>query len=185
MGGLIIRESPDQGTGWVRIPARPPYRELRWSLSLVLQTSTVEFDSQPRYQFGSVAQTGERRPFKSADDSSILSAPTTGLSSNRKRYRFPKPAITVRVRAGPPVTGASSNGQGLGLLNREWQFKSARAYHYLPAADEICDHSIPKRFRYLRRRSASFVVALRPREALNSSRPASESDRHCRHTSIT
>jgi len=55
----------------------------------------------------------------------------------------------------------------------------------LPAADEICDHSIPKRFRYLRRRSASFVVALRPREALNSSRPASESDRHCRHTSIT
>jgi hypothetical protein len=27
--------------------------------------------------------------------------------------------------------GASSNGQGLGLLNREWQFESARAYHYL------------------------------------------------------
>jgi hypothetical protein len=28
--------------------------------------------------------------------------------------------------------GASSNGEGLGLLNREWQFESARAYHLVP-----------------------------------------------------
>jgi hypothetical protein len=27
--------------------------------------------------------------------------------------------------------GASSNGKGLGLLNREWQFESARAYQYV------------------------------------------------------
>ena len=53
------------------------------------------------------------------------------------------------------------------------------------APDEICAHSIPKRFKYLRRRSASFVVALRPRDALNNSRPASESVLHCRHTSMT
>ena len=43
--------------------------------------------------------------------------------------------------------GASSNGQGLGLLNREWQFESARAHHYSRAVEDICDHSIPKRFR--------------------------------------
>src|SRR5262245_474300 len=30
---------------------------------------------------------------------------------------------------------------------------------------EICDHSIPKRFKYFRNRSASFVLAFRPREA--------------------
>jgi hypothetical protein len=53
------------------------------------------------------------------------------------------------------------------------------------AAGEICDHSIPKRFKYLRKRSASFVVALRPRDALNNNRPASESVLHCRHTSMT
>ena len=53
------------------------------------------------------------------------------------------------------------------------------------AGDEICDHSIPKRFKYLRKRSASFVVALRPRDALNNSRPASESVLHCLHTLMT
>jgi hypothetical protein len=47
---------------------------------------------------------------------------------------------------------------------------------------EICDHSIPNRFRYFRNRSASFVLEFRPREALNSCRPASERDLHLRHT---
>ena len=34
--------------------------------------------------------------------------------------------MTGKSRGGA-ATGASSNGQGPGLLNREWQFESARA----------------------------------------------------------
>jgi hypothetical protein len=47
-------------------------------------------------------------------------------------------------------------------------------------SETICDHSIPNRFKYFLNLSASFVIALRPRETLKSLRPASESERESR-----
>ena len=139
---------------------------------------------------------------QSADGSSILLAgamcPVRPMDQDRtlRTFRF-----GFESRAGYQVVKWWPSGKGTSLSMRiRWVrlpstspiidrrqmaivIRPARVYCEVPnsAEEEICDHSIPKRFRYLRKRSASFVLALRPRDALNNSRPASESDLHSAH----
>ncbi len=107
----------------------------------------------------------------------MVSPPRRPRSPTGRGNRLKIGEVWVRIPAGPPTCRAWCN---LRAPTTACYYERAES-----ASDDIFAHSIPKRFKYLRRRSASFVVALRPRDALNSNRPASESDLHCRHTSMT
>jgi len=146
-----------------------------------------------------VGQAGQQWPEKRASPTAEIQKilrrkpsqhPEYSLHSGQFRIPFelvePKPGFQSIVDSGRGVAEPASNECGRQISEIGFHRLSRIAVQSLfYSACVILSQVSSNRDRYLRRRSASFALALRVRELLKSRRPASDSDRQRRQAATT